>query len=142
VKVQTREMGLIELFLIYDEGGVWEEEWRSLQKEHGIVDQLPSVSKEQVENAFMGWTKPLVNALGPSPSGLLLTLPKETRVCALRQKCIYYRPTDCYSTSKKLPWCFEPEGVSSEARQLAAECVRLWREGVYIVVVREPVHAQ
>lgn len=143
LKVQTNEMGLVELYLIYDEGGIWETEWRALQGEKLLADQLPSVTKEQMDQALVGWTKPLVSALGPAPKGLLVALPPVTRQCSMKGDCPFYRAPDCVSTSAKMPWCFVPAGVEGpEVKTLAAECIRLWREGVYIVVVREPAHAQ
>ncbi len=141
MKVQTNEMGRLDLFLIYEQEGAWEEEWRDLQGEPSIVSQLPKVTKETMENAFRGWTRPFVDALGPAPSGLLLTIPRSTRECVKRDSCIFFRAADCFSTAKKLPWCFEPSGFNPAVTKLLAECVKLWREGVYIVVVQEPSDA-
>jgi hypothetical protein len=139
VKVQTREMGFIDLYLIYAHKGVWEEQWRPLQVAEAFVAQFPTLPKEHMEQAYIGWTKPLVSALGPPPRGILLTIPPVTRQCALRSPCVFYRASDCYSTAKKKPLCFEPDGFESEeVRRLASECIRLWHEGVYILVVQEP----
>jgi hypothetical protein len=136
-------MGFLELYLIYSESGVWEEEWRTLQAFPDLVEQLPSVSREEMEQALVGWTRPLVNALGPLPQGLLLKLPTSTRLCWARSTCPFYRARDCVSTSKKTPWCFAPDGIEDESiRRLMAEVIRLWREGVYTVVVREAPNAQ
>lgn len=142
VKVDTKEMGLIDLYLIYERDGQWEAEWRPLQSAKGLVSQLPTIDKEQMEHAYIGWTRPLVNALGPPPNGMLLTIPTVTRECSSRNGCPFYRSADCSSMSKKMPWCYVPEGFAEAERTLAAECVRLWRDGVYIVVVKEPTDAR
>jgi len=142
VKVQTKEMGLVDLYLIYETGGLWETEWQPLQGAKGFADQFATLDKEQMEQAYFGWTRPLVAALGPSGEGMLLTVPTATRQCQARSSCPFYRPLDCSSTSKKMPWCYVPEGFTDTERSLAAECIRLWREGVYIIVVREPTDAR
>lgn len=138
LKVQTREMGMLELYLIYNEGGLWEEEWRPLQTYGDLVEQMPCVSKEQMEHALIGWTRPLIDALGPAPKGLLLKLPLVTRECCARETCPFFRPKDCISLSKRAPWCFQPNGIADlDVRKLAAEVIKMWREGVYTVVVLE-----
>jgi hypothetical protein len=39
-----------------------------------------------------------------------------------------------------MPWCFVPAGLEEgPASDLGAETLRLWREGVYIIVVDEPL---
>jgi hypothetical protein len=38
-----------------------------------------------------------------------------------------------------MPSCFEPAGIEDlEARRLAGMLVRMWREGVYLIVVVHP----
>jgi hypothetical protein len=139
VKVLTREMGAVELYLIYSQEGVWEEEWRPLQASVGLLDGIGSLPKDEMEQAYIGWTKPLVEALGPPPKGKLIKLPAITRACMSRQRCPFYRPRDCGHLLKKMPWCFEPDGVEDPAvRQLLMEVIKLWREGVYVLVVLEP----
>ena len=138
VRVKTVEMGFVELLLIYENNGVWEDEWAPLQAATELVAHLPRLSKEAVEQAFIGWSKPLVNGLGPPPKGVLLVIPKVTRECFLRRRCPFYMKGDCLSTAKKKPYCFEPDGFEDEAqRRLASECVKHWHEGVYVVVVQE-----
>jgi len=129
-------MGTLELYLIYDEGGIWELEWRELQ---GVPLDLPEVSKEDMDHALHGWTRPLVDGLGPPPKGMLLKLPKTARLCAHEQTCPFYDKRRCGLFLSKLPWCFEAAGL--EAPKLVAEVIKLWRQEVYVVVVREPSNA-
>jgi len=124
--------GTLELYLIYEYGGKWEPEWVALQAT-GL--DLPRVTKETMDHALIGWTKPLVNQLGPPPKGKLLQLPKEARECQQRATCPMYDPKTCGLMNKNMPWCFEPEGV--KPGELAAEIVKFWRDEVYVVVVAE-----
>lgn len=134
LKILAPEMGgTLELYLIYSYGGVWEEEWRLLQK---VVQlDLPAVSKEVMDQALVGWTRPLVNALGPEPKGKLRLLPRVTRECANRDTCPLFDRAQCGSLLKRMPWCFEPDGLEEKA--LAAEVIKMWRDEVYVVVVQE-----
>jgi hypothetical protein len=124
-------MGRIELYLIYCVGDEWEEEWRPLQ---GALD-LPIISKEDMDHALHGWTRPLVDQLGPPPEGMLRKLP--SRRCGNEESCPFFDKKTCTPLSKKMPWCFEPEGVAPG--NLSGEVIKLWRQKVYVVVVKEPV---
>jgi hypothetical protein len=124
-------MGTLQLYLIYSYAGAWEAEWAPMA---GALD-LPVVSKETMDHALRGWTRPLVDGLGPAPAGRLLLMPRAARNCALRTTCPTYDPKRCGALLKKKPWCFEPEGV--EARLLVTEIINMWRDEVYVVVVEE-----
>lgn len=124
---------MIQLYLIYQYGDEWEGEWSELQ---GVMD-LPSVTKEVMDQALTGWTKPLVDRLGPPPKGKLLQMPRTARHCAHEKTCSLFDRKHCSPLEKKMPWCFEPEGL--EPKVLAAEIVKLWRSEVYVVVVVERV---
>jgi len=130
--IPTHEMGTIDLYLIYDYDGTWEEEWQPLQ---GVMD-LPTIPKETMDHALHTWTKPLVDNLGPSPKGKLRKLPDAAKRCAHENSCPFYVQRRCDVFSSKMPWCFEPDGISPG--NLAAEVVKLWRSEVYVVVVQEP----
>lgn len=138
MKVKTKEMGFLDLFLIYDYGGTWESEWRSLQG-HEVARLFGTVGHDDIEHAILGWSKPLVTALGPTPAGCLIKLP--SRECAHRGTCPMYIEANCVSTAKKMPVCYDPDGIASSIWTLVAEAIRLWREGVYVVVVQEPPDA-
>jgi len=71
--------------------------------------------------------------LGLAPRYALHKVPPQ---CGQRKPCIYHRPNDCTATSKRRPWCFEPEGLPEDARRLGQETVQMWGEGIYIVVVQ------
>lgn len=131
LQIPSIEMGTLQLYLIYDYGGKWEGEWDPMR---GVLD-LPTVSKEIMDHALHGWTKPLVDALGPPPQGKLRLLPSSARDCAHRTTCPSFDPNRCSPLRKKMPWCFEPDGL--EAKRLVTEVITLWRDGVYVVVVVE-----
>ncbi len=142
LKAKTHEMGLIELYLIYDEGGEWEDHWRPLQEMPEIVSLLPSIPREEMEAALIGWSKPLVTALGPSPKGALLKLPETSRICWSRTTCPFHRKETCGHLLPRMPWCFVPDGFEDDTvRRLVAEIIGLWREGVYVIRVQEPLDA-
>jgi hypothetical protein len=136
--IPTRERGKLPVLLIYNYGGTWEPEWRPLQG-HPFAALLTEVSHDTIEHAVMGYSRPFVKALGRSPLECLHKLP--SRECVKRAGCPLYDEKNCLSTAKAMPWCFEPEGTAGDVRRLGAELVRLWREGVYVVVVEEPADA-
>jgi len=128
----TNEMGVIDLYVIYDEGGVWELEWRDFQ---GVWD-LPVISKEDWDHALHGWTRPLVDQLGPPPKGKLIQIPTAAKRCGREKDCPFYDKRRCGAQKPQMPWCFVP--AETKAENLAAEVVKLWREQVYVVVVHDP----
>lgn len=139
LRLVTREAGTLEVQAIYQMGDVWEAAWAPLQAT-GFAEVFSSVSDEVMNHAIRGYTKPFVEALGLPPQGALRKLPKEHRQCEQRLRCPSFTP-GCVTTDPKMPDCFQPSGVPEGARTLAYEAVRLWREGVYIVVVKESVDA-
>ena len=140
LKIVTLEMGRVELQLIYQTGEVWESEWRALQGTD-IGNLFPVVSDEVANHAIRGWSKPLIESLGLPPQGALRKIPHTQQVCTYRDRCPYYDSHKCVPTSKKMPDCFQPGSVDESARSIAYEAIRLWREGVYIVVVQESIDA-
>ena len=137
--IRTREMGDLDLQLIYNYAGTWEEHWRPLQG-HSVAKLFTRATHDVIEHAILGFSRPLVKGLGLFPKGCLHKLPSFE--CEHAKACSLYIKKDCLSTVKTMPWCFEPAGVGDSAvRSLAAEAVRLWREGVYVVVVEEPANA-
>lgn len=131
--LKTYEVGDLELYLIYQYGEEWEEEWRPLQKE-SLVSLVTVVSKELMDHALHGLTSPLVKGLGISPEGALHKLP--SKVCGRKKLCPFYRKKDCHPLATKMPWCFEPEGIEDPAaQQLAGNLIKLWRQKVYVLVV-------
>lgn len=138
LKVASAEMGFLELYLIYQYGEEYESDWRALQG-HPLTSLFTVVSKETMDHALKGFTRPLVQQLGLPPLGCLHKFPPASRECVHRAECPFYDRTDCLPTAKKLPNCYQPDGVEGEeARRLGHEVVTFWREGVFIVVVREP----
>ncbi len=130
-------MGDLNLLLIQETAGVWEEEWRPLQGTP-LGDLFTVVSNSIMNDALKGWTKPFVAALRIPPEGALRKVPPESRVCLRRHKCPFYEARKCFPEAKQMPWCFEPEGMEpEEARRQATRAIESWREKVYLVVVQE-----
>jgi len=127
------------MYLIYATGDEWESEWKPLQGTD-VGSLFTVITKEVMDHALWGYSKPLVDALGLPPKGALRKMPHP--LCANRIGCTFYEARDCVPTGRNLPHCYKPEGLASiEAQSLAYEAVSLWREGVYVVVVKEAAHA-
>ena len=126
----------MELYLIYQTGEDLEPEWKPLQGSP-LLDPVTVVSKEVLDHVLHGFSFPFVQQLGPSPEGCVRKLLPVFRQCAQRERCIFYDRVRCVPTSRKMPNCYQPDGVEGEAVSLGAEIVRLWHENVYIVVVQE-----
>lgn len=134
LKLKTQEMGDLELYLIYQYGDVWEEEWRPLQGAV-ITSLLTVIPLEMMDHALRGFTRPLIKSLGLPPEGALRKLPNG--LCDKRIMCPFYRKKECVPLFKKMPLCFEPAGIDDlEARRLAGSLVRMWREGVRPIVLK------
>lgn len=129
-------MGDVDVFLFREESGVWEGPWEHL-RETPWADLIPVIPSDVVERALIGETKPFVDLLGRPPEGSLRKIPQESRQCAERKTCRLYSKAECFPTAKRMPTCFSPDGLPEEARQIAHEAIRLWREEVYLVAVRE-----
>ena len=140
LRVSTRELGMVEMYIIYAKGDVWEDEWRALQGTE-IAALFTVIPKEVMDHALWGYSKPLVDALGLPPKGALMKMPHP--LCRNRIGCTFYEPRDCVPTGRNLPHCYQPEGLlADQSRELAYVAVRFWREGVYIAVVKEPADAR
>lgn len=138
MNLPTKELGEIQVLTISERDGVWEEEWEPL-RDRPIGGLLSVVTRETISNALYGLTRPLALALGLPPSGALVKLPNAARTCERKKPCPFYDPKLCFPTTKKtMPWCYEPAGISNEKeREAAAKAIGLWREGVYLVIVKE-----
>lgn len=134
VKLQTREMGILNVMLVRSEHDVWEPHWAPL-REHPLGRWLPRIPKETLDHALYGWTHPFVQLIGYAPSMILHGIARqEASECGARKGCPLHRPKDCTPTAKNMPHCFEIAGLPGD---LSYEVVRLWRESVYIVVIEE-----
>ena len=132
VLVNIRERGQVELLLVRMVGGRWEPEWEPL-RETAVGELLPVVTREDIEHALNGYTRPLFRGLGLPPDGALRKLPKEAKECRERRTCRLWRAEECHPVAKAMPWCFQPDGLPMKA----AEAVQLWREKVHIVIALE-----
>lgn len=131
-------MGPLDLFLIYDYAGTWEPEWRPLQG-HEVAALFTRVKHDTIEHAILGFSRPLVKALGLFPEGCLHKMP--SRECVHARSCSMHIARDCTLLAKKMPVCFEPARIEESLRALASEVVRMWRAKVYVAVVEEPPNA-
>lgn len=137
VRLPTREVGELRLLLIEEKDGQWEPEWEPLR---GTVfgDQFSIVSKEVVEHALNNYSRPLVDALGIEPAGALKKVPRDSRLCIQRDRCVLHDPKLCFPESKNMPFCFEPDGVAEGSVRFAAtRAFEYWRDRVYIVVIKD-----
>lgn len=133
LKIKTQEMGDLELYFIYKGLEGYEVTWGFLEG-LPIVDLLSHVPIEDANHALAGWSWPLTSKLGIPPEGALRKLP--SKKCFVRAKCLFHQAKICEATHPKLPWCFEVDGVEDDkARNGASYLIRMWREGVYIVVI-------
>lgn len=131
-------MGEVQLLVYWPKGEGWDPEIEALRGTR-IGDQIPVIEENTLNLALHGLSKPLVNALGIPPFGALLKLPKAATVCSQRKRCPMFDETQCFPTTKrKLPWCFEPD-LKDEPRVAAAKVIAEWRQGVYVVAIKEPV---
>jgi hypothetical protein len=137
LKIATKELGELRLYLIYEKEGVWEGEWTALQK-NLAASILTMVDKDLMEAALRGYTLPLVKLLGLNGELAIRKLPLIDQVCNQRMTCKLFDHRQCVPTHPKMPWCFQPAGGEDEVvRERLATVIQLWREGNYIIVVRE-----
>lgn len=130
-------MGEVRLLVTWEKQGCWEADLEPLRGTR-IGEQLSFISQSDLNHALHGFSRPLVDALGIPPAGALRKLPEASKECAKRETCPFYVARDCHPGAKKMPWCFEPGGLSEAAQTAAARLIAEWREGVYVVVVKEP----
>ena len=136
LKLATLEMEFLELYLIYQYGAEYEADWLPLQSSP-LASLFTVVSKETMDQALQGWTRPFIQQLGLPPLGCLHKIPPAYRTCAHRTDCPFYDKAACFPTAKRLPNCFQPGVEEGVPRQLGYDVVALWREGVFVVVVLE-----
>lgn len=133
IKLTTREMGDLNVMLVRCVQGRWEAAWEALQT--SPYGQFVTVVPQQViDHALLGWTSPLVKALGPAPNLILHRLSPDSKQCSQREGCLFYRKQDCLPKAPKMPSCFELAGLPAD---ISYELLRLWRESVYMVAVEE-----
>lgn len=135
MKLPTLERGEIVVLAIDERNGTWESDWEPLRRTV-FGDQLTIISRQTLDHALHGYSRPLSNALGIPPAGALLKIPEASRQCYVRRKCPFYDVRACRSDARKMPWCFEPDAFEDEeVRRAATQAIERWREGVYVLVV-------
>lgn len=139
LSLKTKELGTLPLYLIYQTGDKYEDQWAPLQGCQ-ITEGFTVISKTVLNQALLGWTSPLVKMLGIPPAGALVKLSVLNKLCEARESCPMYTKNECVPQYKKMPWCFQPAGLESDAqRRLAAEVVGHWRAKTFVVVVTDPL---
>lgn len=134
VKFISPQQGDIHILAIWEQpDGSWEGDWDVLRGTR-VGDQFSKVTQAAFDHALHRYHRPLVDQLGIPPEGALRKLPSQ--LCALRHRCIFYDARNCLAQAKKMPHCFEPDDIESDAvRRMAASAIQHWRESVYLVVV-------
>lgn len=92
----------------------------------GIYKHVPKVPRHVLQEAILGYTRPLITLLGPAPMYLMHSV---NQGCAHEKVCVFFDKKDCFLTARNTPSCFQPAGEPSDS----AELVRLWREGRYVI---------
>ena len=93
---------------------------------------FPRVSAAVLDQALRGYATPLMRVLGPPPKALVKRLPVKEKLCAQRASCINYT-VDCVP-GPKVPECWESSTYTAPQASIVNNIVRLWKEGVVIVV--------
>ena len=96
---------------------------------------FPVVPKLVLDQALRGHATPLMKVLGPPPKALVKRLPVAELPCAQRKSCVSHTPL-CVP-GPKVPDCWETTTFAGEEANLVSYVVRLWRDGV-VIVVEEP----
>lgn len=100
-------------------------------------DHLPLVPGEVMSDALYGHVMPLVRSLGLPPDQQLHRVPQAYRVCSSAKQCISFKEAACQPCAK-LPDCYCPPGIPSEAQEAAVMVAMAWRESRYVVIVDGP----
>jgi hypothetical protein len=138
MKLPTHERGELQILVIWERKGVWED-FQALRGTR-FGDQLSIIPQNALDHALHRLSRPLVDNLGIPPAGALRKLPQAARECEKRLKCPLFKASECQPlSSKTLPWCFEPGGFADEdpAREQAARLIQEWSQGVYVAVIEE-----
>jgi hypothetical protein len=96
---------------------------------------FPVVPKLVLDQALRGHATPLMKVLGPPPKALVKRLPVAELPCSQRKSCVSHTPL-CVP-GPMVPDCWETPTFTGEEANLVSYVVRLWRDGV-VIVVEEP----
>jgi len=96
------------------------------------------VSGEAFSYALHGYTKPLVDQLGPEPLIVAGRVPDSVGLCRQFQKktCAVRKPT-C-RPGPEPPACYEASVDSFDLEEALYEVVMAWKKGRYVLVVEGP----
>lgn len=134
VRVNTKEVGPLDLLVIYRRDGVLEPAWVGLDAAPEFLRLIPSVSFDDFESVLRGFSWLLVSALKLDPDLTRRRLMLTHANCDRKKTCKLYARADCTIGSKKIPWCFEPI-VPAPAVDACKNAIQTWVSGRYIVIV-------
>jgi hypothetical protein len=93
---------------------------------------FPRVHRDVLDQALRGHATPLMRVLGSPPKALVKRLPKADTLCAQRDRCINHKPL-CVP-GPKVPECWETSTFPPEVASLVNYIIKLWKEGVVVIV--------
>lgn len=107
----------------------------------GVLSLCTKAPHSAMEDAKIGYTKPLERLIRISPIGALTKLDRP--MCAHAKDCIMVQGPACSArpAAKKFPECWDYslltetfEDGHSAAQELAKAIVMAWRDGKYVVI--------
>lgn len=94
---------------------------------------IPLIPNHIFDQALRGFATPLMRILGPPPKAFVKRLPLAEVPCAMRTACISHS-SNCVP-GPKTPECWEPSTFFGTEAETVSALVRLWRDGVVVIVV-------
>lgn len=105
----------------------------SLRNQHPWCEYIPVIPVGIYDQAVRGYATPLMKMIGLAPHACSRKITGEDAVCKIRKKCVNAGP-DCHP-GPNMPECWEAPLVDFYASSTASSIARLWREGIYVLVV-------
>ncbi|MBD3262160.1 MAG: hypothetical protein GF334_10930 [Candidatus Altiarchaeales archaeon] len=113
------------------------DEWGPLRFARGSEWEpfLRKVSGETLSYALHGYTKPLVEALGPDPMTVAGRVPPSVGFCRRHQNKTCSVRKDICRPGPETPECYEPDVEDIDFEEALYEVVMGWKEGYYVLVI-------
>lgn len=112
---------------------------RSLEMVFSIIALCTKVPRQVLEDAKIGYTKPLENLLRTPPAGALMKL--DYPVCANINDCIMATDKCTARAGMKNPECWEYSPTNHDleidtitAKEIARTVVMAWRDGRHVII--------
>jgi hypothetical protein len=97
---------------------------------------FPRVDDLTLDQALRGFATPLVRVLGPPPKALVKRLPVIQAQCRWKDTCV--GATKNCVPGPKVPDCWESAGIPESLVPAISHVVKLWREGIHVVLLQPP----